>query len=63
MAALAGFSSREQYKTSYTHVAKLVEAFASGPQVAPSLQALFDMVALSFLMGNGDAHLKNFGLL
>ena len=63
MAALAGFSSREKYKTSYTHVAKLVEAFASGAQVTPSLQALFDMVALSCMVGNGDAHLKNFGLL
>ena len=63
MAALAGFSSREKYKTSYTHVAKLVEAFASGPHVISSLQALFDMVALSCVVGNGDAHLKNFGLL
>lgn len=63
MAALAGFSSRDKYKTSYTHVAKLVEAFASAGQVTPSLHALFDMVALSCLVGNGDAHLKNFGLL
>lgn len=63
MAALAGFSARDKYKTSYTHVAKLVEAFASGPHVIPSLQALFDMVALSCVVGNGDAHLKNFGLL
>ncbi len=63
MAVLAGFSSREKYKTSYTHVAKLIEAFASGPHVIPSLQALFDMVALSCVVGNGDAHLKNFGLL
>jgi len=63
MAVLAGLSSREKYKTSYTHVAKLVEAFSSGPHVIPSLQALFDMVALSCVVGNGDAHLKNFGLL
>ncbi|MES2400664.1 MAG: type II toxin-antitoxin system HipA family toxin [Pseudomonadota bacterium] len=63
MAVLAGFSSREKYKTSYSHVARLVEAFASGPHVMTSLQALFDMVALSCIVGNGDAHLKNFGLL
>ena len=63
MAVLAGLSSGEKYKTSYTHVAKLVEAFASGSHVRPSLQALFDMVALSCIVGNGDAHLKNFGLL
>jgi serine/threonine-protein kinase HipA len=63
MAALAGFSSREKYKTNYTHVAKLVEAFASPQHVLPSLHALFDMVAVSCIVGNGDAHLKNFGLL
>ena len=28
-----------------------------------SLQQLFDSVALSCIIGNGDAHLKNFGLL
>ena len=63
MAVLAGLSSREKYKTTYRHIAKLVEAFVSGPNVAASLQALFDMVALSCVVGNGDAHLKNFGLL
>lgn len=63
MAVLAGFSARDKYKTNYTHMAKLIEAFASGPHVVPSLQALFDMVALSCVVGNGDAHLKNFGLL
>lgn len=63
MAVLAGLSSRDKYKTSYRHVAKLVEAFASGANVRASLQALFDMVALSCVVGNGDAHLKNFGLL
>lgn len=63
MAVLAGLSSREKYKTSYSHVAKLVEAFVSGPNVSASLQTLFDMVALSCVVGNGDAHLKNFGLL
>lgn len=63
MAVLAGLSSREKYKTSYSHVARLVEAFASGPQVTSSLHAFFDMVALSCVVGNGDAHLKNFGLI
>ncbi len=63
MAVLAGLSSRDKYKTSYRHVAKLIEAFASGPNVRASLEALFDIVALSCVVGNGDAHLKNFGLL
>ena len=28
-----------------------------------SLEQFFDIVALSCIVGNGDAHLKNFGLL
>jgi serine/threonine-protein kinase HipA len=63
MAVLAGLSSRDKYKTSYSHVARLVEAFVSPQHVKASLQALFDMVTLSCAVGNGDAHLKNFGLL
>jgi serine/threonine-protein kinase HipA len=63
MAALAGLSSHDKYTTSYRHVARLVEVFASGDKVASSLLQLFDMVALSCIVGNGDAHLKNFGLL
>ncbi len=63
MAALAGLSSHDKYTTSYRHVARLIEVFASGDKVASSLLHLFDMVALSCIVGNGDAHLKNFGLL
>ncbi len=63
MAALAGLSSSEKYATSYRHIARLVEVFASGNKIASSLHALFDIVALSCIVGNGDAHLKNFGLL
>jgi serine/threonine-protein kinase HipA len=63
MAALAGLSSHDKYTTSYRDVARLVEVFASGDKVASSLLHLFDMVALSCIVGNGDAHLKNFGLL
>jgi serine/threonine-protein kinase HipA len=40
-----------------------VEAFTSPLHTQRSLHALFDMVALSCIVGNGDAHLKNFGLL
>lgn len=63
MAALAGLTAREKYDRSYSFIAKLVKVFASSEHVATSLNSLFDIVALSCLVGNGDAHLKNFGLL
>jgi serine/threonine-protein kinase HipA len=63
MAALAGLSARQKYEKSYSFVARLVEAFTSPLHTQRSLHALFDMVALSCIVGNGDAHLKNFGLL
>lgn len=63
MAALGGLSAHQKYDRSYSFIAKLVESFASPAHVARSLQSLFDIVALSCIVGNGDAHLKNFGML
>lgn len=63
MAALGGLSSRDKYDRSYSFVARLVSSFASPEHAGPSLHSLFDIVALSCIVGNGDAHLKNFGLL
>lgn len=63
MAALAGLDAERKYQGSYEGIAKLIRALCSPAKVAPSLAQLFDMVAMSCLLGNGDAHLKNFGLL
>lgn len=63
MAALGGLAAREKYERSYSFIARLIASFASPEHVAKSLHSLFDIVALSCLVGNGDAHLKNFGLL
>lgn len=63
MAAIAGKDASQKYDGSYENIAKLVGAFASPQHVGAALAQLFDMVALSCMLGNGDAHLKNFGLL
>lgn len=63
MAALGGLSTHEKYNKSYSFIARLIESFVSPMHVSESLKSLFDIVALSCLVGNGDAHLKNFGLL
>ncbi|PXW97524.1 serine/threonine-protein kinase HipA [Sphaerotilus hippei] len=63
MAVLAGRDASDKYKGSYEMVARLVQAFCAAQHRVESLRRLFDIVALSCLVGNGDAHLKNFGVL
>ena len=63
MAALMGLPADKKYSKSYELVAKAVRLFCSDSQLRSSLSQLFDSVALSCIVGNGDAHLKNFGLL
>ncbi|WP_416236022.1 type II toxin-antitoxin system HipA family toxin [Pseudomonas mandelii] len=63
MASLMGLSADKKYSKSYAAVAKAIRLFCPTANVGPSLGQLFDIVALSCIVGNGDAHLKNFGLL
>ncbi len=63
MAVLTGRRADQKYDGSYASLAKVVRLFASPQHVQASLLELFDSVALSCMLGNGDAHLKNFGLL
>jgi serine/threonine-protein kinase HipA len=63
MAALMGLSAEQKYEKSYSHIAKAVRLYCPTEHLRSSLDQLFDTVALSCIVGNGDAHLKNFGLL
>lgn len=63
MAALMGLGAEQKYSKSYSAIAKAVRLFCPPEQVSGSLAQLFAMVSLSCIVGNGDAHLKNFGLL
>jgi serine/threonine-protein kinase HipA len=63
MAALMGLSAEQKYSKSYAAIAKAVRLFCPVQHLRSSLDQLFDSVALSCIVGNGDAHLKNFGLL
>ena len=62
MAVLMGKSPEEKYDSSYETVAKAVDAYC-GSNSAESKSRLFEYVALSVLLRNGDAHLKNFSLI
>lgn len=63
MAALMGLSADQKYSKSYGAIAKAIRLFCPAQHVQSSLDQLFDSVALSCIVGNGDAHLKNYGLL
>ncbi|MDR9860922.1 MULTISPECIES: type II toxin-antitoxin system HipA family toxin [Pseudomonas] len=63
MAALMGLSANQKYSKSYAAIAKAIRVYCPPEHLRSSLDQLFDSVALSCIVGNGDAHLKNFGLL
>lgn len=63
MAALMGLSAEQKYSKSYAAIAKAIRLYCPIEHLRSSLDQLFDSVALSCIVGNGDAHLKNFGLL
>ncbi|MGI9275815.1 MAG: type II toxin-antitoxin system HipA family toxin [Endozoicomonas sp.] len=50
----------EKYLGSYENVAKVVQLYTRD---ARQTDQVFDYIAISCLLGNGDAHLKNFSLL
>jgi serine/threonine-protein kinase HipA len=63
MAALMGLAAEQKYSKSYAAIAKAIRLYCPSEHVQGSLAQLFAMVTLSCIVGNGDAHLKNFGLL
>lgn len=63
MTALMNRQNHEKYNGSYEQIAIAIRAFGSPMLKDKSLADLFSIVALSVLVRNGDAHLKNFGLL
>lgn len=62
MAALTFRTAEEKYDSSYTQIAQVVAAYCRENRIE-SLERLFEYVAISVMVRNGDAHLKNFGLL
>ena len=63
MAVLMGLPASRKYDASYERIAKAILLYCSPEQHPAALSQLFDQVVLSCLLGNGDAHLKNFGVL
>jgi serine/threonine-protein kinase HipA len=54
----------EKYRGSYeTSIMKRFQQFANSPHVNEDLEKLFTLIALNCALRNGDAHLKNFGIV
>jgi serine/threonine-protein kinase HipA len=54
----------QKYSGSYeTSILKRFEQFANSPNVYEDLEKLFTLIALNCALRNGDAHLKNFGIV
>jgi serine/threonine-protein kinase HipA len=60
---LNGKVSTQKYDGSYENITKRIKDFVSPEQVRPALESFFKTLALSCAVKNGDAHLKNFGVL
>ena len=63
MLVLAGRDADKKYEGSYGLVLKLLRLYCAARYLPAAREQLFDMVALSCILGNGDAHMKNFGVL
>lgn len=63
MTVLMGKTAADKYKGSYLQIATALRMFCAPGYVPQALAQLFDQVVLSCIVGNGDAHLKNFGVL
>ena len=61
---LNGRRTDEKYRGSYeTSVLKRFGQFANSTHVAEDMEKLFTLIALNCALRNGDAHLKNFGIV
>ena len=58
---LFGRTRDGKYSGSYESIAKALRKISSNPE--KDLEVYFKMVVMNFLLKNGDAHLKNFGVL
>ena len=59
---LQGKAPDEKYEGSYERLAKTLSDFASPAKRRSTLKAYFQTLCVCMKLGNGDAHLKNFGL-
>jgi serine/threonine-protein kinase HipA len=63
MCVLQAKQRDDKYEGSYESVSKTIKTFVSPKYIKESLSNFFKMIVINHFVKNGDAHLKNFGLL
>jgi len=63
MCALQAVGTAQKYGSSYERVARSIRDFVSPDLLQSAREQFFSALALSVMVRNGDAHLKNFGVL
>ncbi len=63
MCALQGLDTEDKYSGSYERVVKTINDYVSPRYRQIAREQFFSTLALSVILRNGDAHLKNFGVL
>ncbi len=63
MCALQALGTAQKYSSTYERVARSIKDFVSGEFLQPAREQFFASLVLSIMVRNGDAHLKNFGVL
>lgn len=63
MCVLMGKQRDDKYEGSYEQIVKTIKTFVSSQNKKSSLLEFFKMIYLNYRLKNGDAHLKNFGLI
>jgi len=61
--SLMGQKSSEKYRGCIEDIINCIDDHINITKAIPSLQSIFRQTVFNTLIGNGDAHLKNFGLL
>ncbi|MCX6051039.1 MAG: type II toxin-antitoxin system HipA family toxin [Campylobacterales bacterium] len=63
MCVLQAKQRDDKYNGSYEQIAKTIQTFVSGKNKKTAFINFYKMIVINNLLQNGDAHLKNFGLL
>jgi serine/threonine-protein kinase HipA len=63
MCSLQAVGTAEKYRGTYERIAKSLKNFVSGENLPFARKQFFETIVLSSMVGNGDAHMKNFGVL
>ena len=63
MCSLQALSTAQKYGSTYERVARSIKEYVTGEFLQGARQQFFASLVLSCVIRNGDAHLKNFGVL